>query len=253
MHQFKLLCTLVTSSVLLAACGGGGSGSNNTSNLANPEGAYEGTTSSGTDFTALVLDNGISWATYGARIAGTLYVYGVVSGVNGTYNGSTFTTSVKDYFYTGETYSGTLSASYVPGTSFNGSISYTNGNSGSFNAGAVPLSSFNYNTPANLANAAGTWNGVTSSGASGSISITSGGSLSGTIGGCSLSGQVTPRSSGKNVFDASITFGASPCAYPGVTSSGNAVVYPITGGLTQLVLVGTTPDRSAGTAFLSQR
>jgi hypothetical protein len=240
--------------IALTACGGGGGGSPAPATSgASPEGAYQGTTSAGFDVNALVLDNGVAWAVYGTRISGTLYVRGVASGVSGTYNGSTYTTPVKDYFYTGQTYDGTLSGSYLAGTSFNGTLSNTAGGLSSFTAAAIPSSSYNYNAAPSLSTAAGAWSGSLSNGQSGSINVGSNGFFTGLVGTCSLSGQLTPRPSGKNVFNATITFGSSPCAYPGVTSSGNAMVFPVSGGLTQLIIAGTTPDRSAGVAFLSQR
>jgi hypothetical protein len=254
MHKTLKLALAALTLTTLAACGGGGGGAAAPSSSgASPEGAYQGTTSAGSDFTALVLDNGVAWAVYGTRISGTLYVRGVASGVSGTYNGSTYSTPVKDYYYTGQTFDGTLSGSYLPGTSFNGNLSYTSGGSSSFTAAGIPSSSYNYNAAPSLSTASGIWSGTLSNGESGSINVASNGSFTGVIGTCSLTGQLTPRASGKNVFNATITFGSAPCAYPGVTSSGNAVVYPVSGGLTQIIIAGTTPDRSAGVAFLSQR
>jgi hypothetical protein len=42
-----------------------------------------------------------------------------------------------------------------------------------------------------------------------------------------FSGTATPRSSGKNVMNVSVTFGAAPCALPGQTATGIAINYTI--------------------------
>jgi hypothetical protein len=80
-------------------------------------------------------------------------------------------------------------------------------------ASSVPASSFNYNTPANLSAIAGSWSGTTVGGQSGTLAVNSSGSFTGSIGGCAMTGQLTPRPSGKNVFNATVTFGGAPCLH----------------------------------------
>lgn len=216
------------------------------------EGAYEGSTSDGGSFSAIVLENDEAWALYGTRSpTGTLYVAGILHATGGSSDGTSYTASVKDYFYTGQVFTGLLSANYVPGQSFNGTLT-TTGTTSKFNATAIATTDYNYAIPANLSDTAGTWNGTTIDGQSGSITVATNGAYIGSIGGCTLSGQLTPRTSGKNVFDVTTTFGGAPCLYPNITTTGIAVTYKITGG-NQLLIAGTTPDQSAGTAFLANR
>lgn len=250
--NFKLTLSAVATaaSVFLAGCGGGGDDTPTTA-TAKLEGAYEGTTSAGQYFGALVLENNDAWALYGTQSGGTLYVYGLVRATNGTANGSTYSASVKDYPYTGQVYSGSMSVNHASGTSFTGTVA-TTAQVRSISASSVPASSFNYNTPANVAAIAGAWSGTTVGGEAGTIAVNASGAFTGSIGGCSMSGQFTPRPSGKNVLNATVTFGAAPCLYPNTTVNGNGVNYAITGG-SQLIMFGTSPSGDAGTAFIARR
>lgn len=174
----------------------------------------------------------------------------MVHATNGTSNGSTYSASVKDYPYTGQVYSGSMSVNYASGTLFTGSVA-TTAEVRNIAASSVPASSFNY-TPANVAAIAGVWSGTTVGGQAGTMAVNGSGTFTGSIAGCSMSGQLTPRPSGKNVFNATVTFGGAPCLYPNATVNGNAVNYAITGG-SQLIMVGTSPSGDAGTAFIARR
>jgi hypothetical protein len=96
------------------------------------------------------------------------------------------------------------------------------------------------------------WSGTTAGGQSGTLAVNTSGSFTGSIAGCAMTGQLTPRPSGKNVFNATVTFGGAPCLYPNTTVNGNAVNYAIIGG-SQLILVGTSTAGDAGTAFIARR
>ncbi|MFN9708722.1 MAG: hypothetical protein ACK542_06390, partial [Burkholderiales bacterium] len=159
--NFKLTLSAVAiaASVFLAGCGGGG-GDTPTTATAKLEGVYEGTTSGGSYFNALVLENNDAWALYGTLSGSTVYVYGVVHATNGTSNGSTYSASVKDYPYTGQVYSGSMSVNYASGTLFTGSVA-TTAEVRNIAASSVPASSFNYTPPANVAAIAGVWSGTT--------------------------------------------------------------------------------------------
>lgn len=63
--------------------------------------------------------------------------------------------------------------------------------------------------------------------------------------GCAFSGSFTPRASGKNVFNATITNGAAPCLDAGLISNGIAFVSPA-GAQVQLTLVTLSADRQKG-------
>ena len=82
----------------------------------------------------------------------------------------------------------------------------------SFTGGPVAGSLYNYDNPAVLANASGAWTLNSLDGDTVLLNVQSNGNLTATTAfGCSFSGNVASRPSGKIVFDATITFGPSPC------------------------------------------
>lgn len=108
---------------------------------------------------------------------------------------------------------------------------------------------YNYNTPATLAGIAGTWTGFFSSSETGSVAISSGGVLSSVTSlGCTISGTVMRRASGKNVYDVTVNFGPSPCALPNGTGSGVAIITS-SGSARQLTVGVVTADLALGAAF----
>ncbi len=229
--------------------GGGGGTGRAPSVVAKAEGTYSGRTSNAADFISLILENDQFWTLYGVTDNfGTLRVAGLVQG-NGTSNNGVFTASnTKDFYYTGAVTIGTLNASYVPGVSFNGTFS------GVTFAGAPPVdTTYSYNSPARLSDITGFWPGEFMDGNLGSLSIASSGTFSGSSSGCSFSGALTPRASGKNVFNVTLTFGAFPCLLPFQSATGVGVWYYIPGFRKQLILAGTDLARTAGSAFFGTR
>jgi hypothetical protein len=89
-------------------------------------------------------------------------------------------------------------------------------------------------------------------GSTAAFSIDSAGVLSGTNLGCSLTGTVTPRASGKNVFNVAIHFGASPCTAPNQDASGVAISY-ITGTQRQFIAAAENAAKTQGNMFFAQR
>jgi hypothetical protein len=83
--------------------------------------------------------------------------------------------------------------------------------------------------------------------------VASNGAFPASSGGCSYTGTVAPRASGKNVFSVSMTFGAAPCALAGQTATGMAVAYPLSNGQTQLVVAAVDASRSYGAAAFGTR
>lgn len=241
--------------VALAGCGGGGGGStpSPSSSSLSAQGVYEGTTSSGTDFSLLVLDDGTYYTLGGVRGSNGFVVSDLVEG-SGVQGGSSFSsTDVRDFLYTGQTLAGTLSATIHADSSVAGTL--TEGATQLTFTGAPPAgSTYDYNTPANLGAVVGNWNVSTLQGASATLTVNGDGSFSGTSAGCSFAGSIAPRSSGKNVFDVSVVFGPSPCALPDGSAKGIALSYPIAGsGLTQLLVAAVDPSRSFGTVLFGQR
>ncbi len=229
--------------------GGGGGTGRAPSIVAKAEGTYSGRTSNGADFISLILENDQFWTLYGVTDNfGTLRVAGLVQG-NGTSTNGVFTAgNTKDFYYTGAVTTGTLNATYVPGVSFNGTFS------GVTFAGAPPTdTSYLYNSPARISDVAGFWPGEFMDGNLGSLTIASSGAFSGSSAGCNFSGFLTPRASGKNVFNVTLTFGAFPCLLPFQSATGVGVWYYIPGFRRQLILAGTDFGRTAGSAFFGTR
>jgi hypothetical protein len=66
--------------------------------------------------------------------------------------------------------------------------------------------------------------------------------------------QISQRAVGRqNVFDATVTFGPSPCVLANQSASGIAAAYPTTTGRTQLILGLTNSSNTIGTMFFAQR
>jgi hypothetical protein len=164
----------------------------------------------------------------------------------------TITANLTDYFYTGQTFTDTLTATDVPGSSVSGTLT-ENGMPITFNGTALATTSFNYNTAASVSAISGTWTGTLLDGTPATVTINSNGTVSGSNLGCSFSGTVAADTSGKNFYDVSLTFGASPCLFPNQTATGVGVYYLLSDGVTHQLLAGVTYGNSAGTVFFAQR
>lgn len=219
MKKFKIIATL-SMAAALAACGGGGDDDNATT-PPNPEtvsntaeGLWVGTTSTGRQARIAVLENGETWGFYfsNSSLDGALYGNTSVTGsaLSGTgldfYNGKAHVGS-----YTGTVSSkNSITVTTTQGTSFSGTYSAT------------------YDQPASLAAIAGTFSGygatAESSPVSTSVSISDSGALTAGNVYCSISGTVTPRPSGKNVFNLSVTFAGNYCAFASGTTV-NGIAY----------------------------
>lgn len=178
----------------LAACGGGGDDDGG-----NPvEGFWKGTTSNGANAAVVILENGDAWGIYtqGGRVVGA---------VNGTASasGNSFTASGLDYsFDDGLIYRSSYSGSITPQSRITATsslgVSVSLGYDGA------------YNRAANLAELAGSYavfgrsGGGYTNGAP--MTIAPDGAISVSDRGCSATGRATPRPSGKNVFNITVTF-----------------------------------------------
>ncbi len=260
----KLTLSLVCSAALVA-CGGGGGGSSSSSSATTPgqaQGVYTGSFASSAfnpgKFSTLVLDNDEYWTLYGREGSnGQLLVYGLVQGQGAASSGSFSSSDLKDYYYDGTTATGTLSATYQVGATFNGTVTEY-GRSVSF-AGTVPAagsSTYNYNAAATVSSISGAWVGTNMSGVTSNYTIASNGTFAGTNQyGCSFSGSVTPRASGKNVFDVSLTNNTSSAcgAASGLTGRGIALTTLLGNGSRQLIVAVVTSDRVYGSVIFANR
>ena len=98
-----------------------------------------------------------------------------------------------------------------------GSVNSGGDGSIAFSGGPMPGSLYNYNVPASLSTIAGAWSVTGTYGSSFSLSISSSGALTVQSGPCVASGTVSPRASGKNVYNLTATFGSTGCNFPGMT------------------------------------
>jgi len=248
----------VLASALMAACGGGGGDTTTTTTATGPtaEGVYGGTLTGDTTssaFELLVLENGEFWSMYGTQIGNTLGVAGFVQGSGTSNNGSFTASNGKDFGYV-PAVAVTVTASYnataktISGTTTAGTSSTA------FSGGSIPGSLYNYDVAASLITIVGNWSTTSLTGESIALTVASNGSYTAVgTSGCHFSGTITPRASGKNVFNVAITFGAAPCALAGQSGNGIALAYPITGGLTQLLVAATDSSRTFGAAVFGTR
>lgn len=243
-YFFAAVITLV-----LTACGGGGGGGSSTN--VPIEGVWTGTTSNNYTINLLVLENNEVWNMFGTTSGNNLLVSGFDQG-SGSVNGSSVNGSLKEYLNGSAPYAVTIAGTAVAGTSIKGSLAYSGG-SGTFSVAPIPVSSFNYDQAAKISDVQGTWTGLMLNGRSAIVTIGSTGTLSGSNNGCLFNGTATPRSSGKNVLNISVTFGAAPCALPGQTMTGIALSYKTITNQTQLIVAAVDASKSNGTAFLALR
>lgn len=253
---------LAAVAALAAGCGGGGGGSSASANNPPPsgtaitEGAYSGNITGGTvpAFQMLVLDGGEVWAMYGTQSGST---FGVVGFVQGTLNVNTtaltFTSTNARDFGVSPSSAATVSGSYTSAPAISGSLT-TSAGTVQFAGGPIAGSTYNYNTAPSLAAIAGTWTVFSTGGGSATLTIQSSGAYSADDGtGCIISGNLTPRPGGKNVFNVTTTYGSNCGTQSGATGGGIAVAYPLTNGQTQLVVGLIKNDRSLGIAVFGQR
>ena len=253
----NILAWLAVSAVVftLGACGGGGGDSTSPAPSATKaEGVYSGTLTGSTSsaFKLLVLENDEYWGVYGADSASAFLVAGFIQG-QGTSNNGSFTSSNLKDFGTAPPASGTLTATYVVNTSISGTAVAPAGTV-TFSGTPITSSTYNYNAPADLANIAGTWSLTALDLSNVALTVATTGAFTGSSGGCSFTGTFTPRTSGKNVFNFTLTFGAAPCALPNQTGTGIALSYLLSNGTTrQLIVVGTNAERTSGTMLIGTR
>lgn len=252
--------TLLTS---LAGCGGGGgtsvagafidvSKTSSTAATASAEGFYAGTASNGRPFNALILENNAYYIIYGSLAGEALAVAGLISGTGQASNGNFTSGDLREYPSLGLPVLGTLSGSYFPATFFNAVVT-TRGTAVTYSGVAPAGQSYVYDTRARLADIAGTWSMQLGTGAPVSLTISTSGTYTGSLIGCTLNGTITPRASGKNVFDVTLRFGPGPCAFADLSATGHAVSYLNNNGQRQLTIVGSDLTRTVATVLTGVR
>lgn len=117
----------------------------------------------------------------------------------------------------------------------------------------APTANYNSDTPATLTAVAGSWPGLFTN-STGTLLVDANGTYSSTTStGCNISGSTTPRASGNNVCDVSVSFGASPCPIPNRSGSGNALITLLAGGTHQLAVAVSMADASNVGVFFGHR
>jgi hypothetical protein len=247
----SLIGIAAISAGLLSACGGGGGGDSGGSQApaTTAEGLYTGT-SNGRTITGLVLDDGSYYVLYTVVNNPTL-VAGVIQGSGTSSNGSfTSSNAVDISIESRRVVPGAVSASYVQKQSFNGTISYPSLNGTS---AFTSIYSADYEIAPSLSTIAGTYNGTSGSASgaeSAAITVSSTGAITGSgSSGCSFTGTIAPRAKG-NAYNASITFGGSPCLFANQTITGGAYY---NAEVKRLYAVGLPSNRVNGMVFVGTK
>ena len=250
--------TLLALSVVAAitACGGGGGGTTAPSTptpvaAATAEGVWTGTTSTGFKSTAIILENNEVYNIFGVDSNGVVslrgFDYGVTSLAGNSLNGT-----IREFYTDDTSVVGSLSATLNAGISLAGSVTAKQGTV-TFNSSPIPSTLFSYSNAAKLADVAGGWAGTFLNGVPGNVTITATGGVTGSSFTCLFSGTISPRPSGKNVFDVSITFGNNQCLLPNQSTTGIGVITTTTTGKKQLIVAALNSAKTQGSVFVATR
>lgn len=236
----KRTLSIIGAAVVLTACGGGGSdtptatapSTNPTITRATPEGFWFGRASTGTDVALAILENGETWGLYTAANTNTVLgaLYGQTTSSGSSLNGAGNDFNIPSRTVTAGNYTGTFTGG--------ANISVTSSNGSSFSG----TYQSDYDVVPSLATVAGTFTGTgvsaTTAPQSASVTISSTGVITVPASlGCSASGTASPRPSGKNIFDVSVTFSGSSCALGnGGTATGIAYYDTVDRSLTVMAL-----------------
>ena len=242
----------------LSACGGGGGGGGSVSPpapaavMGAAQGIYVGNTADGRELYTIALENDQFYAMYGHTVGNAFLVSGFVQGDGASNNGVFNSTNGVDSSSLNTRTAATVNATYAVGANLNGTIVEPTGSVG-FTSAPIAAGLLNYDSAARLSDIAGHWNVTSLRGFASSFDITATGTFTGTSSGCSLSGTFTPRASGKNVFDMTMSFGPAPCLIPNGTIKGMAIDYVVTSGQRQLIVAGIDTARINTAAFFGAR
>lgn len=242
--------------LLLAGCGGGGGGNNSvaTNLTGSPvQGIAQGPTNMGTDMTAIILETGEFYNITSAGGLALLVDQGTLSSLSYAYSG----TATEYTVATNATQTnGIISGQFIPQSAITGTTVYN-----VYNVNLTQYTTFSATylatdmTPASLAALAGSYVApYYFGGPSVTMTISSGGSITGTNGSCTISGTATPRASGINVFNVSLTLGGTGCVPAGVGSaSGVAALVTSSSGANRLYVATLNGAASAGFFWIGDR
>jgi hypothetical protein len=202
--------------------------------LNGAEGVYGGTLSTSEAFDMLVLENGEFWYLYGGNSAGQLFVSGLVHGQGASNNGTFTSSNATDFNY--EARAATINATYNTTTKTISGIENSFA-SVDFSGGPIANSTYDYSAPASLSTITGAWGLGDRYEEMFNVTIAADGQLTGTFSTCTFTGHVTPRPSGRNVYDVTINYPATGCSVTlsGLTVTGIALAIPINGQMELLM------------------
>lgn len=208
MNHTKRKIAAIAVALLLTACGGGGtddSAGGPSGPSGSAEGFWSGTLASGVAVSAAILENGETWGVYtsGNLIVGALYGQTSSSGTTLSGTGTAFDVASRS------SSNGTYSGTFTPKSTIR-----INSSDGGVFSGTYGTK---YDQPALLSSVSGSFTGQGVSGNSTvqsiPLSIAADGTVTvtGTLG-CAAAGSLTPRATGKNIFNVSVTFTGTNCA-----------------------------------------
>ncbi|WP_374663913.1 hypothetical protein [Ramlibacter sp.] len=220
------------------------------------EGVYEGTSTSGGSTARvqiLALDNGDVWVADGTGEGSLTQVEGLTFITGAGSNGSYVSSSLMTVYQSEDAQTGSFTGTYVAGTSLSGQATVIgDSQSHPITAAVMPVARYDYSQPASLATITGSWPFRAAMGATGTMVIAADGAVSGSFATCTLSGTVSPRPGGRNVFQviAQVSGTADLCGFS-VIGVAYRTLSPA--GQQQLWVGLTLPDRSDGTFVLGVR
>jgi hypothetical protein len=184
------------------------------------DGIWFGGTSANEQVRGIVLSNGTYYFIY--TTPGTNIIAGVVQGTAVFSNGFFTSSDARDFNIIpyGTVFAGAISGAYVPQSYLQGTASASG-----VTKTVVGYYDADYDQPANLALAAGTFSGLVASSAGtqpATFTLSAAGAFSGSASGCTFSGTASPHLS-VNVFDISVRFNGGNCIFGTNTVTGVAV------------------------------
>jgi hypothetical protein len=236
----------------LAACSGGADDSRSRAvpvqTAVTAEGIYSGTSVANESITGVVLDNGAYYVFFGPP-NGASGVAGVVFGTGTSSNGDFSSTDGRDLdILNHNVTNASVAATYVAKQSLDGTIS-VGGHSPSFTSTYDSL----YDQAASLSSVVGSYSGQAASSAaveSATFTVSASGTIGGTSSlGCSFTGTLAPHGNHGGVYDITLSFGMSPCAFANTSLTGVAVFNP-----NSMTIVSGLPNasRTDGVVFSGQ-
>lgn len=236
----------------LAACGGGGGGGDPDGPAAATglQGVYDVQKAGVSQGLAFVLEDGTLWSLLIDESGESPRVEVLQGGL--TLEGSTVAGLPSEAeqglrFFApapaGPTRVSAFRGSRVGGGGFDGTLSIQALREDALSFVPVPNSVFPYRTAATATAMATRWDAVLTTGETLVFTVAVDGSFEvESPGGCAIRGTLVPRANGRNVYNATVSFGPAPCLTPGLVARGIALIQTEDG---QRLLLGgmTSADR----------